>query len=117
MKSRFIGKDPDAGKDGRQGEKGVTEDEMVGWRHELHGSELEQAPGGSEGQGGCSLAVVQLLSCVRLCDPMSCCSLWSLRVGHSLATKQPQRQSNAVIIERVEASHGFLLSEPAPMKW
>ena len=29
----FIGKDPDAGKDGRQEEKGTTEDEMVGWHH------------------------------------------------------------------------------------
>ena len=32
--------------------KGVTEDEMVGWHHRLNGHELEQAPGGGEGQGG-----------------------------------------------------------------
>ena len=32
-KSHVIGKDPDAGKDRRQEEKGVTEDEMVGWHH------------------------------------------------------------------------------------
>ena len=32
-KSRLIGNDPDAGKDGRQKEKRVTEDEMVGWYH------------------------------------------------------------------------------------
>ena len=32
-KSRLIGKDPDAGKDGRQEEKGRKEDEMVGWHH------------------------------------------------------------------------------------
>ena len=32
-KSQLIGKDPDAGKDGRRGEKGTTEDEMVGWHH------------------------------------------------------------------------------------
>ena len=32
-KSQLIGKDPDAGKDLRQEEKGVTEDEMVGWHH------------------------------------------------------------------------------------
>ena len=32
-KNRFIGKDPDAGKDGGQEEKGMTEDEMVGWHH------------------------------------------------------------------------------------
>ena len=34
---RLIGKDPDAGKDGRQEEKGATEDEMVGWHHRLNG--------------------------------------------------------------------------------
>ena len=33
VKSRLIGKDPDAGKDWRQEEKGMTEDEMVGWHH------------------------------------------------------------------------------------
>ena len=33
MKSQLIGKDPDAGKDGGQEEKGVTEDELVGWHH------------------------------------------------------------------------------------
>ena len=33
VKSRLIGKDPDAGKDRRQEEKGTTEDEMVGWHH------------------------------------------------------------------------------------
>ena len=38
----FIGKDPDAGKDWRQEEKGSTEDEMVGWLHWLNGHEFEQ---------------------------------------------------------------------------
>ena len=51
MKNRLIRKDPDAGKDGRQ-EKGLTEDEMVGWRHQLDGHESEQTLGDSEGQGG-----------------------------------------------------------------
>ena len=37
VKSWLIGKDPDAGKDCRQEEKGVTEDEMVGWHHWLNG--------------------------------------------------------------------------------
>ena len=45
------GKDPDAGKDWRQKEKGTTEDEIVGWHHQLNGHELEQTPGDSEGQG------------------------------------------------------------------
>ena len=40
VKSRHIGKDPDAGKDWRQEEKGMTEDEMVGWHHWLNGHEF-----------------------------------------------------------------------------
>ena len=41
MKNRLIGKDPDAGKDRRQEEKGMTEDELVGWHHRLNGHEFE----------------------------------------------------------------------------
>ena len=37
----LIGKDPDAGKDWKQEEKGTTEDETVGWRHWLNGHEFE----------------------------------------------------------------------------
>ena len=51
MKSRLIGKDPDAGKDCRQEEKGATEDEMVGWHPRLNGHEFEQALSDGEGQG------------------------------------------------------------------
>ena len=51
VKSQLIGKDPDAEKDWRQAEKGVTEDEMVGWHHRLNGYEFEQAPGDVDGQG------------------------------------------------------------------
>ena len=43
MQSWLIGKDPDARKDWRQGEKGMTEDEMAGWHHQLKGHEFEQA--------------------------------------------------------------------------
>ena len=50
-KSWLIRKDPDAEKDWRQEEKGVAEDEMVGWHHQVNGREFEQAPGVSEGQG------------------------------------------------------------------
>ena len=44
-KSQLTGKYPDAGKDRRQEEKGMTEDEMVGWQHHLHGHEFVQALG------------------------------------------------------------------------
>ena len=41
VKSRLTGKDPDAGRDWGQEEKGLTEDEITGWRHRLHGHEFE----------------------------------------------------------------------------
>ena len=51
-KSWFIEKDPDAGKDWGQEEKGMTEVEMVGWHHRLDGLESEWTPGDGDGQGG-----------------------------------------------------------------
>ena len=50
-KSWLIGKDPDAGSDWGQEEKGMTEDEMVGWHHWLNGCEFEWTPGVVDGQG------------------------------------------------------------------
>ena len=50
MNSQLTGKDHDAGKDGGQEEKRETEDEMVGWHHQLNGDEFEQTPGDNEGQ-------------------------------------------------------------------
>ena len=50
MKSRLIGKDPDAGKERRQ-EKGTTENEIIGWHHQLSGHKFEQTSGDGEGQG------------------------------------------------------------------
>ena len=50
MKSQHTGKDSNAGKDGGQEEKWVTEDEMVGWHHQLNGHEFEQTLGDSGGQ-------------------------------------------------------------------
>ena len=49
-KSQLIGKDPDAGEDWGQ-EKGVSENEMVGYHHRLNGHESEQALGAGDGQG------------------------------------------------------------------
>ena len=69
-KNWLIGKDPDTGKDLGQGEKGTTEDEMVGWHHWLDGHELEQALGVGDGQGS-----------------LVCCSPGSQRVGHDWATE------------------------------
>ena len=52
VKNWLIEKDPDAGKDWRQKEKGTTEDKMVGWHHWLDGHEFEQSPKVGDGQGG-----------------------------------------------------------------
>ena len=58
---QLIGKDLDAGKDWGKEEKGVTEDEMVGWLHRLDGHVFEQALGVGSGQGN--------LAC---CNPQGC---------------------------------------------
>ena len=61
-KSWLIWKDLDAGKDWRQEEKGMTEDEMVGWHHQLNGHEFGWTPGVGDGQGS-----------------LMCCSLWGCK--------------------------------------
>ena len=78
MKSQLTGKDPDAGKDWRQEEKGIKEDEMVGWHHQLNGHEFEQIPGDGDGQG--SLA--------------SCSPRYHKRVRHNWMTEQQQFNSS-----------------------
>ena len=61
-KNWLIRKDPDAGKDWRQEEKGTTEDKVVGWYHWLDGHEFGQAPGVGDGQGS-----------------LACCSPWGCK--------------------------------------
>ena len=56
-KSWLIGKDPDAGRDWEQEEKGTTEDEMAGWHHRLDGHEFGWTPGVGDGQGGLACCV------------------------------------------------------------
>ena len=74
-KSQLIGKDPDAGKDWRQEEKGMTEDEMVVWHHRLNGHEFEQALRVGDGQGS-----------------LTCCSPW----GHK-ESDMTERLNNIVV--------------------
>ena len=61
-KNRLLGKDPDAGEDWRQEEKGMTEDDTVGWHYRFDEHEFDQALGVSDGQGG-----------------LACCSSWGHR--------------------------------------
>ena len=69
-KSWLTGKDPDAGKDSGQEEKGTTEDEMVGRHSLLNGLGFEWTPGVGDGQGG-----------------LTCCSSWVERVRHDWANE------------------------------
>ena len=71
----LIGKDPEAGKDWRQEEKGTTEDEIVRWQHWLNGHEFEQAPGDGKGQGG-----------------LECCSRWGHKSLTWLTTEKQQQR-------------------------
>ena len=59
VKSWLIGKDSDAGRDWGQEKKGMTEDEMAGWHHQLDGREFEWTAGDGDGQGG-----------------LACCNSW-----------------------------------------
>ena len=70
-KNWLIWKDPDAGNDWRQEEKGMTEDEMVGWHHWLDGYEFEQALGVAERQGS-----------------LVCCSPWGRKESDTTETQR-----------------------------
>ena len=88
VKSWLIGKDPDAGKDWGQGEKGKTDDEMVGWHHWLNGREFEQILGDSEGQGSL----------------VSCKLMESQGVGRDLATEQQLQKKQVECINPYKLS-------------
>ena len=70
VKNWLLGRDPDAGKDWRWEEKGMTEDEMVGWHYWFSGHEVESTLGVGDGQGG-----------------LACCSPWGCRVWHDWVTE------------------------------
>ena len=70
-------KTPDAGKDWRQKEKGMTEDKMVGWHHQLNGYEFKQTPKDSGGQRS-----------------LPCYSPWDQSVGHGLAIEQQKHMGS-----------------------
>ena len=60
VKNWLIGKDPDAGKDWRQEEKGMTEDEMVRWHHWLDSHECKQSPRTGDGQGSLACNIYEV---------------------------------------------------------
>ena len=66
-------------KDWKQEEKGVTEDEIIGWYHWLNGLEFEKTLGNGEGQ-----------------ESLACCNPWGPRVGHDWVTEQQQSMGRTV---------------------
>ena len=89
VKSWLTRKDPDAGKDWGQEEKRVTEDEMVGWDHQLNGHEFEQALGVVDAQGS-----------------LVCCSLW----GHKESDMTDWTELSIMRLQKGEQSqksHSF----------
>ena len=102
-KNWLNGKDPDAGKNWSQEEKGTTEDEMVGWHHQLDGHEFEKALGVGDGQGS-----------------LACCSPWGCKESDMTEppnwTEQPGSRSQKTV--RFSRSwhyftEGMLGSKPA----
>ena len=77
-KNWLIGKDSDGGKDWKQEEKGITEDELVGWHHWLNGHEFEQALGFDDGQGS-----------------LGCCNPWGHKESES--TEWLNNNSNNIL--------------------
>ena len=82
VKNWLIGKDPDAGKDWGWEEKGMTEDEMVGWHHQLDGHEFEQTLGDGDGQGSLACCSPWGHSRTWLCDWTIALSKINLRYGY-----------------------------------
>ena len=75
VKSRLFGKDTNAGKDGVQKERKVSDDEMAEWHYQCNGHEFGQTSGNGKGLGG--------LAC---CSPLCC------RVRHDWVTEQQQQE-------------------------
>ena len=95
VKSWLIEKDPDAGKDWRQEEKGTTEDETVGWHHRLSGHEFGWTLGVGDGQGG-----------------LACCGSWGckeLDMTKRLNWTEQRLRNNFNIPSHLSDSFGYKL--------
>ena len=86
VKNWLVEKDPDAGKDWRQEEKGTTEDEMGGWHHWLDGHEFEWAPGVGGGQGS-----------------LACCSPWGHKESDMTEQMNWTELKSSVVIKSLPA--------------
>ena len=106
VKSWSIGKDSDAGRDWGQEKKGMTEDEMAGWHHQLVGHEFGWTPGVGDGQGGLACCDSWSLKESDMTEQLNWTEIWDgrgqrslaccIRVGHDLVTKQQYILSSKV---------------------
>ena len=94
VKSWLIRKDPDAGRDWGQENKGTTEDEMAGWHHWLDGHESEWTPGVGDGQGG-----------------LECCDSWGRKESD---TTERLTWSDLCILEKAMAPHSSTVAWKIP---
>ena len=93
VKSWLIWKDPDAGKDWGQEEKGITEDEMVGWHHRLNEHGFGWTPGAGDGQGG-----------------LACCSSWGYKESDTTEQMNQNELFNGPILTSIHdhwKNHSF----------
>ena len=102
VKNWLTGKDPDAGKDWRQEDKRMTEDEMVGWHRWLDGHEFEQVLG----VGGGGAAARSLQSCQLFA------TLWTAAHQASLSITNSQSLLKLISIELVMPSNHLILCHP-----
>ena len=91
-KSWLLWKDPDAGKEWGQEEKGMTEEETARWHHRLNGHGFGWTPGVGDGQGG-----------------LACCSSWGHRAGHNWATElKPVLDQSDPLLHNSQVGWGLL---------
>ena len=87
-KSWLIGKDPDAGKDWGQEEKGMTEDKMVGWHHWLNEHEFGWTPGAGDGQGD-----------------LACCGSWGHKESDMTEQLNWTESINIIKLQNIKLIH------------
>ena len=119
VKRWLLGKDPDAGKDWRQEEKGMTEDEMVGWHHRLNRHGFGWTPGVGDGQGGLvccgswgrkELDTIKRLNWTELSDKTLEKDIEAFQLllrRHSVKAKKPEHwltvcQKNIILLPNLE---------------
>ena len=123
MKNWLIRKDPDVGKDWRWEEKGMTENEMVGWHHPLDVNEFEWAPGVGNGQESlacCSPWGCQELGMIERLNWTEVKTIWLHHLSPHYSPifnsmlKKDSREKQSVIIAEIYIKNSAIKSVPVP---